>query len=273
MERRTIGQQSIHGEGDPPGVDHNVRVYLLSPCELRHVALQYICGEGSGFVLVGAAEQLPDDSAVLAAAAPDLAIVDSELFLGARSRSVESVLRQIREVTRVIVLAGHLDVARACTAIAHGADGYVLTSMPLDELLQALRVVAAGGIWLGEELARTIAAHFAEPHQQDEATQVARLLSQRERQILNCVARGETSKEIARGLFLSESSVRTYWYRVLGKLNALNKAEAVARAARLGLLDPAQNAEDEALMVASPRLRAILHERVQSAVHDNSERL
>ena len=65
---------------------------------------------------------------------------------------------------------------------------------------------------------------------------VIRELSERETQILNQIASGKTSKNIAYELSLSESSVRTYWYRVLNKLNALNTAEAIAHAARLGLL-------------------------------------
>lgn len=239
-----------------------VRIYLFSACELRHVALQYICGEGSGFALVGAASEIPEDLEILSGMRPDLVIVDAELLAGRRSVGMEGVLRQIRKVTRVIVLAGRLDVPHACAAITQGADGYILTSVPIDEFLQALRVVASGGIWLGPQLARTIASQFVEPHHEDTA-QVARLLSQRERQILNCVARGETSKQIAKELYLSESSVRTYWYRVLGKLNALNKAEAVARAARLGLLDAVEVDEEETILLGSPRLRAILHQHTR----------
>jgi DNA-binding NarL/FixJ family response regulator len=65
----------------------------------------------------------------------------------------------------------------------------------------------------------------------------SRYLSEREQQILQCVARGQTSKDIAQDLYLSESSVRTYWYRVLTKLNATNKAEALVIASQQGLLD------------------------------------
>jgi|GEM_PF-1718044 DNA-binding NarL/FixJ family response regulator len=245
-----------------PAQAADVRIYLFSHCELRHIALHYICGKGSGFSLVGTANELPERFETLAAIKPDLIIIDADLLAASRARAMEMLLRQIREVARIIVLASHLDVTRACVAVASGADGYILTSVSIDTFLRALHVVAAGGIWLGEELARTIAGQLADPHH-DDTTPVARLLSQRERQILNCVARGETSKEIARQLYLSESSVRTYWYRVLGKLNALNKAEAVARAARLGLLDTGMDDDDDALLTVSPRLRALVQQRVQ----------
>jgi two-component system nitrate/nitrite response regulator NarL len=265
MEAKMMRQESAGKIREPPGAP-DVRTYLFSPCELRHLALEYICGKGSGFVLVGAANELPESPEALATIGPDLVIVDAELLVGSRPKAVTALLQEMHRVARVIILAGHLDIAQACAAIANGADGYVLTSVPIDELLQALHVVAAGGVWLGQDLARAIAGHFAEPHQED-AAHIARLLSQRERQILNGVARGETSKEIAKELFLSESSVRTYWYRVLGKLNALNKAEAVARAVRLGLLD-ADAGEEETLLVPSPRLRTLLHERTRRMAHE-----
>jgi DNA-binding CsgD family transcriptional regulator len=103
-------------------------------------------------------------------------------------------------------------------------------------------VVAQGGFWLGQYTpdARTVMrapAASTRPLAYDGADYIVRSLSLRERQILHCTAIGKTSKEIAHKLYLSESSVRTYWYRILSKLNALNKAEAIARAARLGLLD------------------------------------
>lgn len=259
IDRKNVSQRHLATEAS------DVRVCLLSACELRRIALEYICVAGSGFALVGAAPDLTGNLEQLAASAPDVILIDAELLITDSAQTREQLLRQVRETAPTIVLSGHLDIASACSVIAAGADGYVLTASPIEELLQALQFVAAGGIWLDSDVVRTIASHFAEPQFTEEASHTARLLSSREHQILRSVARGETSKEIAQKLILSESSVRTYWYRVLSKLNAANKAEAVVRAVRLGLLDEAEGEDDDAYIAASPRLRAWLRDHAQSA--------
>lgn len=144
---------------------------------------------------------------------------------------MQTTISQICKNTAVVLLADQVSIASLRQAIASGASGYLLTSVSLDEFRRALRTVAKGGLWFGQEgMNAPAVSSFAE--------RLVRTLSERECQILNYVANGLTSKEVAHRLRLSQSSVRTYWYRVLSKLNALNKAEALVRAAHLGLIDP-----------------------------------
>lgn len=242
----------------------DISMYLLSSCELYRFALHQMCSCESGLRLIGTASVAREDLDLLEHCKPSLILVDSVLLENVRSRTCEEIIRSLSNLARVIILATQTDVTFACTAIANGASGYLLTSLPTENFIQALHIVAAGGIWLDPDLMRALTTMC---NTQATATQAAtdartvRLLSQRERQILNSVARGATSKEIAKDLYLSESSVRTYWYRVLSKLNALNKAEAIARATRLGLLDALQD-DDEVLLGASPRLRALVAQRL-----------
>lgn len=241
------------------------RLYLYSACELHHIALSSICGAGSGLALIGRESKLPASFEMLLTMRPDLIIIDAALLTNNCLTGREAVLSAIHSISRVIVLAERPDIAFACSVISSGADGYLLTSSPLDEFLQALRIVATGGTWLGSVLTRMLVDKLTGAPV--DAARTSRLLSQRERQILNYVAQGKTSKEIAGELYLSESSVRTYWYRVLSKLNALNKAEAITRASRLGLLDTRLEDEEQALQV-SPRLQALLHQVTHRVLQD-----
>lgn len=237
------------------GKGKDVGIYLFSSRELQHVALRHICEADSGFALLGIENRLSASLETLAIIKPDLVIVDMDL-LPEDHVALETALCSLRGCMRVILLADRMNIACARTVIASGVHGYILTSVSIEEFRQALRVVIAGGLWLGQDLARSDTHQFVETRP-DDAVQMARLLSQREQEILNRVAQGATSKEIAKKLFLSESSVRTYWYRVLSKLNALNKAEAIARAARLGLLDTDTGDEDLVLPATKARLRAM----------------
>lgn len=236
-------------------------IYLFSVCELRRVAIQHICDESSEFYLIEAFKEFPADFVAITDSKPDLIVIDMTLLVGSQSGDVENVLQRICDIAPVLILSDYLDIPFACTTIAYGASGYLLTSDSIEEMFQAFHVVVTHGIWIGQALARVLVHQLANTRSA-EASRNPRLLSQRERQILNYVAAGKTGTEIARELYLSESSVRTYWYRVMTKLNALNKAEAVACASRLGLLDVVAE-EDEEIPVMSPRLKAHLRARMQ----------
>lgn len=233
----------------------DVSICLFSSRELQHIVLRHICTTGSGFALLDIETRLPTSFATLAGSKPDLVIIDMDM-LPEDHTALEATLRGLREYSRVVLLADRMNGACARIVIASGIHGYILTSVSIEEFRQALHVVLAGGLWLGQDLARSGTHQFVETRP-DDAVQVVRLLSEREQEILNRVAQGATSKEIAKRLFLSESSVRTYWYRVLSKLNALNKAEAIARASRLGLLDTDTGDEDPILAITKARLYAM----------------
>lgn len=244
-------------------------LYLFSPSDLLHIALYFICSRESGLTLLGRGSELPESFETLLTKKPDLVIIDAVLLANDGARSMEAILTAVRSISRVIVLAEQVDVAFACSVLSCGADGYLLTSAPLEEFVQALRSVAAGRTWLESALTRMLVDKIA--GSQIDISCPSRLLSERERQILNCVAKGKTSREIARELYLSESSVRTYWYRVLSKLNALNKAEAITRATRLGLLDPSLGEEEQAVQLVSPRMQALLRQVSQRALQSQSD--
>ena len=211
--------------------DSNISVQLYSPHELHHAALQHLCSDGSGFALECTNRELPHNLKLLEAMKPDVIILDIALFVEKGPDAIQAALRSLCEYTTVILLADQIDTLLMRRAMASGVSGYLLTTLPLDSFRSALQTVAAGGLWFGlDSTMLPGASSFAE--------RIVRSLSERERQILNYVANGLTSKEVANRLGLSQSSVRTYWYRVLSKLNALNKAEALVRAASLGLLDP-----------------------------------
>jgi DNA-binding NarL/FixJ family response regulator len=119
-------------------------------------------------------------------------------------------------------------------AIAVGADGYLLKSAEPEELCRAIRQVAAGHSVLSPEV--TAAVMQAAADAKNGKLPVS--LSPRERDVLVQLAQGATTAEIAEALFLSPSTVKTHVGHILEKLDASNRAEAVGRAAALGLLDP-----------------------------------
>ncbi len=127
---------------------------------------------------------------------------------------------------RIIVLTTYAGDAQAAAALRAGAMGYLLKSMVRRELIETIRAVHAGKRRVPAEIATEIAEHFA-----DDA------LTEREIQILRCVASGMSNKLIAAELAISEGTVKTHMKSILPKLDASDRTHAVMIALRRGILE------------------------------------
>ncbi len=113
-------------------------------------------------------------------------------------------------------------------ALRLGAQGYLLKSASVSEVLDAVRGAAAVEVMLSPKMAARLAAEFRQKANGPR-------LSARETEVLQLVGEGLTNAEIAQRLFISESTARTYLRRLLDKLQMRNRAEAIAYAARHSL--------------------------------------
>jgi len=150
---------------------------------------------------------------------PHVALID--LFLGDASGA--ELCREMRKrspITNVLLFSGSGRMS-AAAARAAGASGFVSKGLGARDVMSAIRVIGLGGQVFGE------AAPAAEESQQ---------LTEREREVLALVATGATNREIAAQLHLSHHTVKDYTRNVFRKLEVRNRAEAVQRAQRLGLL-------------------------------------
>lgn len=148
---------------------------------------------------------------------PEVALVD--LFLSGESGAdvCESILAQSPR-TRVLLISGAGRMSPAA-ARAAGASGFVSKHLDAGAVVEAVRTVARGGT--------VFARADAQP---------APLLSEREREVLALISVGSTNREIARRLYLSPHTVKEHTSVLYRKLGARNRAEAVQRAQRIGLL-------------------------------------
>ena len=117
-------------------------------------------------------------------------------------------------------------------AIVNGANGYLLKNTEPEVLRSTLLQVASGNSVLSPEITAKV-LHAVRRSQVDRSRG---LLSEREVEVLKCLARGQTTAQIANGLFISENTVKTHIRHILEKMEVNNRAEAVARAAQLDLI-------------------------------------
>jgi DNA-binding NarL/FixJ family response regulator len=122
-------------------------------------------------------------------------------------------------------------------ALRAGASGFLLKDAPAAQLVDAIRVVAAGDALLAPTVTRRMIAEFARRPLPTEEPALAELTS-RELEVLKLVARGRSNSEIARQLYISDATVKTHVKRVLAKLNLRDRVQAVVLAYESGLVQP-----------------------------------
>jgi DNA-binding NarL/FixJ family response regulator len=125
-----------------------------------------------------------------------------------------------------------------------GAGGFLLKDVPPEQLISAIRIVATGDALLAPSLTRRLIERFIQrplPARQ-EAPQDG--LTEREREVLTHVARGESNTEIASALFISEATVKTHLTRVLTKLQLRDRVHAVVYAYEQGLITPGVSSDE-----------------------------
>ena len=155
---------------------------------------------------------------------PDVVLMDLRLP-GANGIAAVTALRSEWPEARVLMFTtfeGEEDIYRAMQA---GARGYLLKSAPREELLAAIRAVAAGERHLPPALAQRLAGRISTPE-----------VSEREREVLQLMARGKANKEIASALGISEETVKRHASNLFVKMGVADRAQATSEGIRRGLI-------------------------------------
>lgn len=214
-----------------------IRVVVVDDQALVRMGLRTLLEAEDDLQLVGEAADGRAALSVIRREQPDVVLMDVRMptmdGLGALAEiSADQLLADVRVV---MLTTFELD-EYVFAALRGGASGFVLKDAEPDELIRAVRVVAAGGSLLSPSVTRRVIDHFAGP-----ATAPAvphpqlNQLTDREREIVAWVATGRSNDEIAAELFLSPATVRTHVSRALVKLGARDRAQLVVFAVQSGL--------------------------------------
>jgi DNA-binding NarL/FixJ family response regulator len=189
-------------------------------------------GAGDGRQAVELAALLSPDVVVMDVRMPVMDGIEATRRITAARRSGAS-----GRTPRVLILTTFDLDEYVFEALRAGASGFALKSRPLEELLAAIRVVAAGEALLAPSVTRRLIAHFTE--QEPAATLVPRGmadLTEREREVLALVARGLSNAELAGTLHVSLPTAKTHVSRILTKLGARDRTQLVVMAYESGLV-------------------------------------
>lgn len=188
--------------------------------------------------VVGDAANGRDAVRLVSSLAPDVVLMDVRMpELNGLDAAREILARDT--ATKVLMLTTFDIDDYVYAALRAGASGFLLKDAPADELVRAVRVVAAGDALLAPSITRRMIADLVSRHAAPRRSP-AELdrLTPRETEVLELIARGMSNAEIAASLFVSEETVKTHVGKVFSKLGLRDRAQAVVLAYETGLVSP-----------------------------------
>jgi DNA-binding NarL/FixJ family response regulator len=211
-----------------------IKVLLADDHAIFRAGLRRLVEEAGDMVVVAEAADGREAIEQVENTMPDVAVIDISMP-GLDGLEVINQLSYFHPKLPILVLTMHEEEQYVVRTIAAGAMGYITKRSVPEQLVKAIRKVHAGGRYLTEEAAEILALRMASGARGSSPLDT---LSNREIQVLRCLALGQTSREIADIYHISIKTVDTYRSRLLQKLNLRNNAELTRFAIQNRLVEP-----------------------------------
>ncbi|HVL22848.1 MAG TPA: response regulator transcription factor [Thermomicrobiales bacterium] len=221
-----------------PPTTNQINVLLADDHGIVRAGLRALLEAQSDMTVIGEAEDGPSAIALVRELQPTVVVADLSMPGGG--------LEAIRGITslnlpsRVLVLTVHAEERYLLPVLEAGGSGYVRKSSAHTDLLDAIRTVARGEVFLDPAATKTLLRGYLGRVNTGQELDLGEVLSEREREVVKLTAEGYTAQQAAEILSLSPKTVETYRHRAMQKLGLTNRAELVRYALRAGLLSDEQ---------------------------------
>lgn len=211
-----------------------IKVFIADDHELVRYAMRTLLEEEPDIEVVGEASTGRETIERTASGDVDVLVLDLRMPDGDGIEVCRAVKERSAD-TKVLVLTSFDDDEEVFGVLAVGASGYILKDTRTDRVVEAVRAVADGQAVFDSGVATRLIAgqDNSEPDPCDHMTQ---RLSEREIEVLQLMAKGFSNKEIARALWIGDTTVKTHVSHILRKLEVSDRAQAVLAAVRLGIV-------------------------------------
>lgn len=234
QDRRAIEHTVDRGDGERGKQverGRDVRVFLVDDHQLVRSGLKALIDAQADMSVVGEADDGLSGLRGAADLLPDVVVMDLSMP-GLGGIDATQQLMALSPQSKVLALTAHDERDYIEMVMAAGASGYVLKRSAADDLVRAIRVLAAGGVYLDPAMAATAVA----PLRRGSDGAVAARLSERESEVLRSIAEGHAVKDIAAALAISTRTLETYRARAMEKLGLKTRADIVRYALQRGWL-------------------------------------
>jgi two-component system NarL family response regulator len=213
-----------------------IRVAVVDDQELFRRGLTMLLTVEDDIEVVGEAGDGVAATDLAATAVPDIVLMDVRM---PKRSGIEACLsiKEVAPSAKIIMLTVSDEEADLYDAVKNGASGYLLKDSSIDEVAQAIRVVADGQSLISPSMAIKLLDEFKQMSRTDRHQVPGPRLTDRELEVLKLVAQGLNNREIAKRLFISENTVKNHVRNILEKLQLHSRMEAVMYAVREKLLD------------------------------------
>lgn len=208
-----------------------VRLVVVDDHALFRRGLVSLLADFPEFEIAGEAGDGQEALAVIRETDPDVVLLDVNMPVMDGIETVEK-LRADRQKAKIMMLTISQNDEDLLGAIVAGADGYLLKNAEPADLCKAILLMAEGKSVLSPDVTSKVLRVLS----QTRRSGVDSPLSERELEVLQCLAHGQTTLQISSQLFISDNTVKTHIRHILEKLDAANRTEAVSKAIRMGLI-------------------------------------
>ena len=205
-----------------------IRILLVDDHAVVRQGLKMFLELDPDLVVVGEAENGIQAIEQVSDLHPDVVLMDLLMPVMDGISAIKAIRSDLPE-TEIIALTSVLEDASVMGAMRAGAIGYLLKNTQADELCQAIKAAAAGQVQLSPQVAARLMREVHAPESPEK-------LTERETEVLRLLALGGANKEIALGLGIGESTVKTHVSSILSKLNVPSRTQAALHAVRIGLV-------------------------------------
>ncbi len=227
-QKTGVGSKVAAGASGDPAV---IRLMLADDHRMLREGLRRSMSE-RGFDVVGEARDGAEAVDLAAALRPDVILMDvtmPELDGVEATRQIKARQPEVR----IVMLTMHADQDVLAEAIRSGANGYLVKDCSTDEIASAIESVAGGETALSPRLA---ASMLAEVRRQDSKSENERVITKREEEVLQLIADGCSTPEVAERLYISQKTVKNHLASIYQKLDARDRTQAVLQAVRMGIV-------------------------------------
>lgn len=219
-----------------------IRIVVADDQPVVRTGFQTILDAQPDMVVVGEAADGSEALALTRSVRPDVVLMDVRMpGMDGITATREISSLELPEAVAVLMLTTFDLDDHVYDALRAGASGFLLKDVTRHELVAAVRVVAAGDALLAPSITRTLIAEFARRPANDRPSPTRLdVLTERERQVFELVARGRTNGEIAADLYVGEATVKTHVGHLLSKLGLRDRIQVVILAYETGVVTPGE---------------------------------
>ncbi len=210
-----------------------IRVVVVDDHPLFRIGIISLLETLEGVEVVGSAETADEAVEVVLSASPAVVLMDLDLAAGSSGIDATRRINRERPDIGVLVLTMLGDDESLFAAVRSGARGYLLKTSAPGEVQRAIHAVAAGDMLLGADVARRAVSYLTDAKRAGGSPFPE--LTEREREVLDLVARGQDNPTIARTLVLTNKTVRNYVYGIASKLGASDRSALIVMAREAGI--------------------------------------